>query len=99
MTGYPFRGSNSINFHFCLPSHEGQLLKKRICSYRSKFSPLRVDPILGKLHFPGQQTGTCLQELSPNVLRTVLLGLKDGNFPSQNNPRNLDQSYKTDPEF
>ena len=23
----------------------GQLIKERICSYRSKFSPLRVDPI------------------------------------------------------
>ena len=45
LTRYPFRGSNATNS--CLPpfSKGGQLIKERICSSRSKFFTLRVDPI------------------------------------------------------
>ena len=32
-----------------------QLLKERICFCRSKFFPLRVDPLLEGLHPPGKQ--------------------------------------------
>ena len=50
---------------FIFASHliRGQLLKKRICSPWSKLFPLRVDPILKGLHFPGKQTE--LKKLSP----------------------------------
>ena len=41
-----------------------QLLKKRICSHRSKFFPLRVDCILVRLRCPGKQTGS-QEKLSP----------------------------------
>ena len=43
LNGNTFRGGNSAIFFsiFC----EGQLSKERICSSRSKFFPLRVDPI------------------------------------------------------
>ena len=34
----------------------GKLLKKRICSSRSKFFPLRVDPILEWIIHPGKQS-------------------------------------------
>ena len=46
MNGYIFRGSNSAIFIFASFLNGGQLLKERICSYRSKFFPLRVDTIL-----------------------------------------------------
>ena len=36
----------------------GQLLKKRICSRRSKFFPFKVNPILGRLRPLGKQTGS-----------------------------------------
>ena len=36
----------------------GSTLKERICSCRSKFFPLRVDPILEGLPLPGKQTGS-----------------------------------------
>ena len=57
MNGYAFKGSNSLSF---LPptTSRGQLLKKRICSSRSKFFPLREDPILRRLRPPGKQTGS-----------------------------------------
>ena len=32
---------------------------KRICSHRSKFFPLRVDPTLQGLFHPGKKTGYC----------------------------------------
>ena len=41
-----FKGKQLCHFQFCLPSCKGPLLKERICSYRSKFFPLTVDPIL-----------------------------------------------------
>ena len=47
---YTFRGNNSFIFIFATHLIRGQLLKKRICSPRSKFFPLRVDPILKGLH-------------------------------------------------
>ena len=36
---------------------EGQLLKERICSWRSKFFPLRVDSILKSYAHPEKQIG------------------------------------------
>ena len=47
-------------YFFIYASHliRGQLLKKRICSFRSKFFPLRVDPILKGLLCPENQTGS-----------------------------------------
>ena len=40
------RGSNSTIFFVSFPFNGGQLLRERICfSRRSKFFPLRVDPI------------------------------------------------------
>ena len=49
----------SISFIFIFASHliRGQLLKKRMCSRRSKFFPLTVDSILKGLYCPGWQTG------------------------------------------
>ena len=46
--------------HSDLPpfSLRGQLLKERICSHRSKFFLLRVDPILEALRYPGEKTGS-----------------------------------------
>ena len=59
VNGYTFRGSNSfILFFFASHLFRGQHLKERICSPRSKFFPLRVDPILKGLHCPGKQTGS-----------------------------------------
>ena len=48
VNGNTLRGSNSIVFaSFCT---WGQLLKARICSSRSKFLPLKVDPISKSFH-------------------------------------------------
>ena len=57
VTGYSFRGSNY--FIFIVVSHHirGKLLNKRIC----KFFPLKVDPILKELHYPGQQTNKVIK--------------------------------------
>ena len=44
VNGYAFRGNNSSIFIFASLLNGGQLLKKRICSCRSKFFPSRVDP-------------------------------------------------------
>ena len=44
VNGYTFKGSNSCIFIFASHLIRGQLLKERICSSRSKFFPLRVDP-------------------------------------------------------
>ena len=44
---YIFRGGNSCIFNFA-SKHRDQLLKKGICSRRSKFLPLSVDPIIEK---------------------------------------------------
>ena len=56
--GYTFRGSNSFIFIFASHLNGGQLLKKRICSPRSKFFSLRVDPVLKGLHCPVKQIGS-----------------------------------------
>ena len=56
--GYTFRGNNSVNFIFGSFLNEGHLLEGRICSPRSKFFPLRVDPNLDEFHHPGKQTGS-----------------------------------------
>ena len=55
--GYIFRGRNSAIFIFSSLINIGQLLKEIICSSRSKFFPLRVDPFLGGLCPPGKRTG------------------------------------------
>ena len=39
-----FSGEATIKFSFCLLPRWGQLLKVRICSSRSKFFPLTVNP-------------------------------------------------------
>ena len=51
--------SGESNSFFIFVSHlsRGQLLKKRVCSRRSKFFPLRVDDIMKGLHWSGKQTG------------------------------------------
>ena len=45
VNGIATRGSNSAIFNFVF-LNRGQILKERICSYRSKFLPVRVDPFL-----------------------------------------------------
>ena len=47
----------------------GQLFKERICSSRSKFFPLRVDPILEELCCPWKQSGShksCFEKMVDN---------------------------------
>ena len=44
VSGNNFKGSNSFIFSFASFLNGGQLLKERICSCRSKFLSLRVDP-------------------------------------------------------
>lgn len=53
--GYTFRGSNSSIFIF--PSHlKGiQPFKERIWSFKSKFFPFLVDPILERPHCAGSK--------------------------------------------
>ena len=60
VTGYTFRGSNSVIFIFASLKllNRGVLLKKRICSCRSKFFPLRVDPFSEVLFRSGKQRRT-----------------------------------------
>ena len=58
MNGYTFRGSNSVIFIVASHINWGHLLKERICSHWSKFFPLRVDPILERLHPACKQTGS-----------------------------------------
>ena len=57
VNGYTFRGSNSYFLFFASHLIRGQLLKKRICSPRSKFFPLRVGPVLEGLDCQGKRTG------------------------------------------
>ena len=52
-----FRGKLS-HFHCCRLHKLGSSHKKRICSHQSKFFPLRVDPILGRLCPPVKQRGS-----------------------------------------
>ena len=47
-----FQGKNSAIFKFAFLINGNELLKKRICSHRSKFFPLRVDPILEVFFIP-----------------------------------------------
>ena len=44
--GLTFKRKQICHFHVCLPSKWDQLIEVRICSYRSKFSPLRLDSLL-----------------------------------------------------
>ena len=45
VNGYTFRENNSAIFKFAYLFKRGPLLKKRICSIRSKFFSLRVDSL------------------------------------------------------
>ena len=52
-----FKGETTLSFSFLPPSKKvGQLLNDRICSFRSKFFPLRVDPFFEGFRCPGKQT-------------------------------------------
>ena len=53
--GYTIRGSNSAIFIFASLLNGGQLIKERICSNRSKFFPLRVDPLLDRFILSGRK--------------------------------------------
>ena len=75
--------SDNSCFHYCLQYKFGYLIMERICSHWSKFIPLRVDPIFGRLLPPGKQTGShenCLPlktwqkkiEVYPNTLTLQL---------------------------
>ena len=55
---YTFRGGNSVICTVASQMNWVHLIKKRICSRRSKFFSLRVDPFLGRLRPPGKQTGS-----------------------------------------
>ena len=57
INGYTFRGTELSNFIIASLFHADQLLKERICSQRSKFFPLRVDPFLKRLRCQGKHTG------------------------------------------
>ena len=53
--GYTFKATKSAIFIFaCLPSQWGQLIKERICSTRSKFFPLWVDPFSVEVPLTGK---------------------------------------------
>ena len=71
MNGCTFRGSHSVIFMVASHINWDQLLTERICSYRSKFFPVRVDPVLGILRHPG---GLVLQQCSHYLLRFPVLG-------------------------
>ena len=58
VNGYTFRGSNSVIFIVASHINWGHIIKERLCSHWSKFIPLRVDPILGRLCPSGKQTGS-----------------------------------------
>ena len=66
----------TLLFLFCLPSQWRSTLKERICSCRSKFFPLTVDPIksrssyLEELVLPQKETGShqsCLLTLKAPI--------------------------------
>ena len=48
----------TLPFTFLLPFSKGSTLKERICSLKSKFIPLRVDPNLDGFHHQATQTGS-----------------------------------------
>ena len=54
--GTATRGSNSAIFNFVF-LNRGQLLKVRICSYGSKFFPVREDHFLEAFCGPGSHIG------------------------------------------
>ena len=79
--GFYFKGSKSSIF--CLASllSRGPLLKIRICSFRSKFFPLKVDPILEELCSSHKQTGSHksyfpLKTTVETIQRCTLIPLK-----------------------
>ena len=53
-----FRGSNSFFFISAFHLIRSLLLKKRICSPRSKLFPLRVESISEGFRYPGRETGS-----------------------------------------
>ena len=56
-----FKGDNIFHFHFSSLGKEGQVLKKRICSRKSKFFVLRIDTNMEELRHPRKKT--CSQKL------------------------------------
>ena len=58
VNGYTFRGRNSVIFIVASQLNCSHFMKERICSYQSKFIPLRVNPILERLSPPDKQTGS-----------------------------------------
>ena len=54
---YTFRGNNFVSF-FYLFLKQDQLPRERICSCRSKFFPLRVDPFLVGFYQPEKPTAS-----------------------------------------
>ena len=62
------RGTPSASLNFASLLNRGHLLKKRICSPRSKFFPLRVDPTL---------KGCTVQESKQEVIKVVSLCKND----------------------
>ena len=48
-------GETTLIFVFASHLLKGQLLKKKNCSARSKFLPIREDPTLKGLYCPGEQ--------------------------------------------
>ena len=56
VNGYTFKGSNSTTITFSFFPLFSQVNGKNLLP-RSKFSPLRVGPILKGLCYPGKQTG------------------------------------------
>ena len=61
---YTYRESNSVIYIAASHINQGHLIKERICSHWRKFIPLRADPISGRLHSPGKQTGSHKNVLS-----------------------------------
>ena len=63
-----FREKHFCQFHSCVPFPVGgQLLQKRICSLRSKFFLVRVDPFLERVCCPEKLTGTTKVVLHKNA--------------------------------
>ena len=55
-----FQEKQLCHLRCCLPHNWGHLIKERICSLWSKFFPLRVYPMLGRLRPPGGRSGRAM---------------------------------------
>lgn len=77
MNGYSLRGIYSCHFHFCLPCTFRSTLKGKNLFPRSKFIPLRVDPIFLGFRPPGKERESKSEVLFPfvNIAETT------GNVP------------------